>query len=151
MSPTATLVRRRLSRGPGVWFAAAAITAGLALAACGDSDSSTSAEEVTVTPAVASNEIDQVEQGLAKAEAAYKRGDADQAEELASTAYLEHFELVEGPLEEADEELNESLEELIREELRTAITDGAPVSEVQGLIDEANAGLREAQKVLQQQ
>ena len=104
-----------------------------------------------MTPAIALGEIDQVEQGLAKAGAAYKRGDADQAEELASTAYLEHFELVEGPLEEADEELNESLEELIREELRAAITDGAPVSDVQGLIDEASDGLAEAQKVLQQQ
>jgi hypothetical protein len=132
-------------------LAAAAVVAGLTLAACGGDDGGeTTAEETTVTPAVALTEIDQVEQGLADAEAAYRKGDADRAEELAGTAYLEHFELVEGPLEEADEELNEHLEELIREELRTAITDGAPVSQVEALVDEANAGLDDARKALKQ-
>ena len=81
----------------------------------------------------------------------YVKGDADQAEELASTAYLEHFELVEGPLEEADAELNEHLEELIREELRNAITADAPVAEVKKLVAEANDGLDEARTVLKQQ
>jgi len=68
-----------------------------------------------------------------------------------STAYLEHFELVEGPLGEADEELNEHLEELIREELRGAISDGATVAEVKKLVAEANDGLDEARTVLKQQ
>lgn len=68
-----------------------------------------------------------------------------------STAYLEHFELVEGPLEEADEELNEHLEELIREELRGAISDGATVAEVKQLVAEADDGLGEARTVLKQQ
>ena len=59
--------------------------------------------------------------------------------------------LVEGPLEEADAELNEHLEELIREELRNAITGGAPVPEVKKLVAEANDGLDEARTVLKQQ
>lgn len=149
MTSTSILGRRPRCLSP--WLATAAVSASLGLAACGDSDGESSTEEAAVTPAVALKEIDQVEQGLAKAGAAYEQGNAKQAEELASTAYLEHFELVESPLEQTDEELNEHLEELIREELRSAITGGAPMSEVQGLIDEANDGLAEAEKALQQQ
>jgi hypothetical protein len=142
--------RRGPARRPILAIAAMAATIGLT--ACGDSTDETSTEaETTVSPAAAVTEIGAVEDGLAAAEAAYRKGDADQAEELASTAYLEHFELVEGPLEEADEELNEHLEELIREELRTAITDGATVAEVKKLIAEANDGLDQARTVLQQQ
>jgi len=123
----------------------------LALGACGDSSDETETEaEESVTPTRAIEEIAVVEDGLAAAGAAYRGGDADRAEELASTAYLEHFELVEGPLEEVDEELNESLEELIREQLRSAIASGASVKEVQALIAQANDGLDEARTALQE-
>ena len=133
-------------------LAITAVVAAIGLAACGDSSDETSTEaEASVTPAMAIEEIGAVEDGLAASVAAYEKGDADQAEELASTAYLEHFELVEGPLEEADEELNEHLEELIREELRAAITDGATVAEVKKLVAEANDGLDEARTILQEQ
>ena len=133
-------------------LAITAVVAAIGLAACGDSSDETSTEaEASVTPAMAIEEIGAVEDGLAASVAAYQKGDADQAEELASTAYLEHFELVEGPLEEADEELNEHLEELIREELRAAITEGAAVADVKKLVAEANDGLDEARKILQEQ
>jgi hypothetical protein len=145
----------RKRRGPAAAkpiLAIAAVAATFGLVACGDSSDGTSTDaEASITPAMAIDEIGAVEDGLAAAQAAYVKGDADQAEELASTAYLEHFELVEGPLEEADEELNEHLEELIREELRNAITDGAPVAEVKKLVAEANDGLDEARTVLKQQ
>ena len=143
--------RRPLVAGKPI-LAITAVVATIGLAACGDSSDETSTEaEASVTPAVAIDEIGAVEDGLAASVAAYEKGDADQAEELASTAYLEHFELVEGPLEEADEELNEHLEELIREELRAAITDGATVAEVKKLVAEANDGLDEARTILQEQ
>lgn len=130
----------------------AVVAAALGLGACGDSSDETATEaEETVTPTRAIEEIAVVEDGLAAALAAYQKGDADRAEELVSTAYLEHFELVEGPLEEADEELNEHLEELIREELRGAISDGATVAEVKQLVAEADDGLGEARTVLKQQ
>jgi len=133
-------------------LAITAVVAAIGLAACGDSSDETSTEaEASVTPAMAIEEIGAVEDGLAASVAAYEKGDADQAEELASTAYLEHFELVEGPLEEADEELNEHLEELIREELRAAITEGAAVADVKKLVAEANDGLDEARTILQEQ
>ena len=143
--------RRRAAAGKPI-LAIAAMAATIGLIACGDSSDETSTDaEASITPAMAIDEIGAVEDGLAAALAAYEKGDADQAEELASTAYLEHFELVEGPLEEADEELNEHLEELIREELRNAITDGAPIDEVKKLVAEANDGLDEARTVLKQQ
>jgi len=133
-------------------LAIATIAATIGLVACGDSSDETSTDaEESITPAMAIDEIGAVEDGLAAALAAYEKGDADQAEELTSTAYLEHFELVEGPLEEADAELNEHLEELIREELRNAITGGAPVPEVKKLVAEANDGLDEARTALKQQ
>ena len=145
----------RKRRGPTAGkpiLAIAAIAATFGLIACGDSSDETSTDaEESITPAMAIDEIGAVEDGLAAAQAAYVKGDADQAEELASTAYLEHFELVEGPLEEADEELNEHLEELIREELRAAITDGAPVAEVKKLVAEANDGLDEARTTLEKE
>ena len=123
--------------------------AALALAACGDDEDSASSEPAT-TPAEAITEIDEVRSGLDESLAAYEKGDAEAAEQLAGDAYLEHFELVEGPLEEVDPELTEELEELIREELRTAIVEGEPVKGVEALVDEANAGLDEAEAALEE-
>lgn len=119
--------------------------AALALAACGGDDDG---EEASVTPAQAIDEIAEVRAGLDQALDAYQDGDAAVAEEAASEAYLQHFELVEGPLEEVDEELNEELEVLIRETLRDAISAGDPVAEVEALVEEANAGLDDAQQAL---
>lgn len=132
-------------------LAAALSSAALTFAACGEDESSSTPEpeEAAVSPEMAVAEIDEVRSGLDEALAAYRKGDADAAEQLAGDAYLEHFELVEGPLEERDEELNEELEELIREELRAAIVDGAPASEVETLVETANSDLDEATAVLQ--
>lgn len=134
-----------------------AIIASLALVACGDDDSSTEttgaatteeAEEAAAGPDQAIAEIAEVRTGLDDALAAYEDGDAEEAENLASEAYLQHFELVEGPLEEADEELNEELEHQIREELRAEIAEGAPAEDVADLVEEIGSGLDEAEKTL---
>lgn len=128
------------------------VAAGLIAAGCGgdDSDSSgeTSAEETTVSAQEAITEIAAVRRGLDAAVVAYRQGDAEQAEELASEAYLQHFELVEGPLEEVDHELNEELEETIRETLRARIDEGAPVAKVTLLVRTINRELDEAEQAL---
>lgn len=129
---------------------AVAALGGALIAGCGGDDESTEAEEATATPAEAITEIGAVRSGLDDALAAYEKGDVDEAEQLAGDAYLEHFEIVEGPLEEQDEELNEELEELIREELRTAITSGEPTADVKALVEEANSGLDQAETALEQ-
>jgi hypothetical protein len=125
-----------------------AAAAALALAACGDDDSS-SEEHATLTPTQAIGELDLVSRGLQQAYAAYDDGDFALAGELAGDAYLEHFELVEGPLEEIDEELNEELEEGIREELTAALESGAPKPEVKALRKEISFGIEDARAALE--
>ena len=128
-------------------LALALLVLALAAVGCGGDDEGEEApEEAGATPSEAIAEIGEVRQGLDDALAAYEEGDAAQAEELAAEAYLEHFELVEPPLEERNEELNEELEHLIREDVRGAIAKGAPEKEVESLIEEANDGLDRAEK-----
>jgi hypothetical protein len=124
--------------------------AGFASAGCGE-DSGSEPAEAALTPQEAITEIGAVRSGLDQGLAAYRKGDADAADQAVGDAYLEHFELVEVPLGEADPELNEELEELIREKLRDEIVAGAPVKEVEALVDEANAGLDQAERALRAQ
>lgn len=132
---------------------AASLTAVALFAGCGDGDSSSSTEESeheAATPAKAIVEVGLVRQGLAAGLAAYKQGNAEKADELIANAYLEHFELVEGPLGESNEELKEELEELIREEIRDEVKAGVDAAEVEALIAEANQELNKAEKVLKE-
>ena len=117
---------------------------------CGSSSDDGASEEAEhgTTPQQAIVQIGKVRSGLAQALATYKAGDVDTADEQVGDTYLQHFELVEGPLEERDEELNEELEELIRNEIRQEIKDGARAAEVAALVSEANAELDEAEKAL---
>jgi hypothetical protein len=119
----------------------------LALAACGDDDGGEETH-ATVTPQVAIEEIAAVRAGLADALAEYTSGDAETAAEIVEETYLQHFELVEGPLEEADAELNEELEDEIREDLVAQIESNASVAEVKRLIAQIEAGLDEAEAAL---
>jgi hypothetical protein len=112
------------------------------------SETESEGEEATASPAQAIAEIGTVRKLLAQGVAVYKGGDADQADTIVGDAYLEHFELVEGPLGQRDEHLNEELEEQIREELRGMIKSGAPAAEVASFIERINRGLDQAEKVL---
>ena len=130
---------------------AASLAAVALVAGCGDGDSSnTEASEHAATPAEAIAEIGRVRLGLAAGLAAYKQGNAEKADELIANAYLEHFELVEGPLGESNEELSEELEELIREEIRDEVKAGVDTAEVEALIVEANQELNKAEKALKE-
>lgn len=121
----------------------------LALAACGD-DSSTSTEaEEASSPDVALAEIGETQAGLAEAQATYASGDAAVASDQVQETYLQHFELVEGPLEEVDPELTEELEEQIREELVQSIEAGDPVADVKALVAEIDKGLKQATSQLE--
>lgn len=131
----------------------AAALAGLALiAGCGDDSSSATEKEeheAAATPQKAIAEIGEVRRGLAAGLAAYRQGDAEKADRLIGDAYLEHFELVEGPLEGRDEELNEELELLISTEIRREIKEGAKTASVAALVEKANRELDEAEKALE--
>jgi hypothetical protein len=116
-------------------------------AGCGDDDSEETTE-TTVSSEQALAEIPAVEQGLQQGLAAYRSGDAARADQLIGDAYLEHFELVEPPLEEVEPELNEELEELISTEIRDQIKGGAPQNEIAALVAEARNGLDQAEQAL---
>jgi hypothetical protein len=129
----------------------------LSLAACGavvlpgcgsDSESSGESSEKTVSKAEAIKEIAAVRIGLAKAVKQVRSGDAKAAEDTVAETYLQHFELVEGPLGKADEELNEALEETINEELRQKISSGASAAEIEKLVGEVKADLDTAEAKL---
>ena len=128
-----------------------AMAASLALVAtgCGDDDSEPTEAEEAASPQEAIAEIGETRSGLDAALAVYRKGDAAEAERLVGDAYLQHFELVEPPLEERDEELTEELEVLIRETVRDAISGGEPVKRVERLVEEANEGLDEAERALE--
>ena len=87
--------------------------------------------------------------GLDQALAKYQAGDKKSADRIVGDAYLEEFEHVEGPLGKVDHELNEELEDGIREELRDKIKAGAPASEVAALVKELQTKLDKAEVALQ--
>ncbi len=142
-------IRKRFS--PPLFVAAALAAGALFVAGCGDGDSSASEEHEAATPQEAIVQIGKVRAGLAAGLAAYAQGNAQKAEQLVGDAYLEHFELVEAPLEERDEELNEELEELISAEIRQEMKDGAKPAQVAALVEEAQNELTRAEKALRSQ
>jgi hypothetical protein len=126
-----------------------ALVCALGLAACGGESESEEAAEQNATPAQARAEIGEVRKALDSAVAELKEGDAKAADNTVSEGYLEHFEKVEGPLGKVDDELNEKLEDSIREDLRETIQDGGSVAEVTQKIDAIKADLATAEQKLQ--
>ena len=126
-----------------------ALVGALGLAACGGESESEEAAEQNATPAQARAEIGEVRKALDAAVAELKEGDAKAADNTVSEGYLEHFEKVEGPLDKVDHELNEKLEDSIREDLRATIQDGGSVAEVTQKIDAIKADLATAEQKLQ--
>jgi hypothetical protein len=124
-----------------------ALTASLSLAACGGDESTVASEEGS-SPEQAITEIGAVRAALDDALAAVENGDKAQADEILSEGYVEHFEKVEGPLEEVDAELNEHLEDTLAKDIRAKVKAGAPVAEVQSLVDAAKADLDTAESKL---
>jgi hypothetical protein len=127
---------------------AALALAGFALG-CGSSSKDKAQEaEHSTTPQQAIAEIAKVRSGLAAALATYKAGDAAAAGEQVGDTYLQHFELVEGPLEDADHELKEQLEDTIRETLREQIRADAGTAKVERLVREIDVKLETAEQAL---
>jgi hypothetical protein len=126
----------------------AAIGSVVALSACGDDEKSSESEaEAKASPQQAITEIAAVRTALGQAVDQVKAGDKAAADSTVSEAYLQHFEKVEGPLEERDHELNEKLEDSIREELRDTIKTGSE-SDVEALVEEIEGDLTTAEAKL---
>jgi hypothetical protein len=128
--------------------AAAVALSILALTACGDDSNDSEAKENT-SPAVALQEAGETREALSAALATYKSGDHAAAEDAVAEAYLQHFEEVEGPLDERDHELNESLEAAINEELRDAMKANKPAAEIEAQVNAILTDLQKAEAALQ--
>lgn len=118
------------------------------IAGCGGDSKKEAEAEPTTSAQQALAEIGEVRSGLNQALATYTAGDYKTADTQVGDAYLEHFELVEGPLEEKDAELNEKLEDAIREQLREKMQAEAPAAEVSRLVKRIKADLDKAEAAL---
>jgi len=107
-----------------------------------------SAESDSRDPIAIINEIRTL---ITQANNQYAAQDFVGAEATVQTAYLDHYEFLEGPLAALDPELMEATEILIRETLIGAIQDRAPLTEVQNLINNVNTNLDQAEVLFQQQ
>ncbi|MGB7559350.1 MAG: hypothetical protein WBM37_12610 [Nitrososphaeraceae archaeon] len=79
---------------------------------------------------------------------AYRQQNYEEAEALATTAYLDNFEFIEAPLAEKDEALMQNTELMLREQLRQLIQDHVPIEELQLHIDKINGNLKNAEVLL---
>jgi hypothetical protein len=95
--------------------------------------------------------INEIRTLITQANNQYAAQDFVGAEASVQTAYLDHYEFLEGPLAALDPELMEATEILIRETLIGAIQDRAPLTEVQNLINNVNTNLDQAEVLFQQQ
>ncbi|CAL61756.1 putative cytochrome c, class I:Iron permease FTR1 precursor [Herminiimonas arsenicoxydans] len=91
--------------------------------------------------------LDVSREKLVQSLAAYQAGDAGAARQLAITAYLEGFELVESSLDNTDGALRQKIE-LEMMALRAAISAGKPVEEVSKQVKVIEALLNQADEAL---
>jgi plastocyanin len=78
----------------------------------------------------------------------YRNQNFTGAQSLASSAYLDHFEFIEAPLEKHDKVLKENTEIMLREQLRQSIKDKSPDENIQQLINKININLDQAERLL---
>ena len=127
----------------------------LATATTGGAASNSSASNTTTTIPGNGNQssqaiINNIHSLLTQLISAYKIQNYTGAENAAVDAYLDNFESLEGPIATHDQQLMVQTELLLREQLRQAIQNKAPVEQVQQLVDQINANLDKAAALLLQ-
>lgn len=80
--------------------------------------------------------VENIRRLLEETKEEYAKGNNDIALSLATKAYLDNFEFLEGPLVELDQrDLMEEVEVMLREDLRDMIKNGEPISAVNEHVD----------------
>ena len=80
--------------------------------------------------------VENIRELLEETKEEYSNGNTDVALSLATKAYLDNFEFLEGPLVELDqEELMEEVEIMLREDLRNMIKNGEPSSKINAQVN----------------
>ncbi|MDQ4072979.1 MAG: hypothetical protein M3162_01605 [Thermoproteota archaeon] len=113
------------------------------VSAQGVTESQASASETSTRDPISI--INEIRSLLSQTNTAYSNQNFSQAEELATTAYLDHYEFLEAPLAQRNATLMETTEILLREDLVTDIRNQAPVATVSGLINTINNNLDQAE------
>ena len=65
----------------------------------------------------------------------YAEGDIEEAKRLAMKAYIDNYEYLEDPVKEQNEELNDELEIMLREELQALMRKNASLEQVEEKMD----------------
>jgi predicted secreted protein with PEFG-CTERM motif len=92
--------------------------------------------------------VENIRNLLNQVKVTYAEGDKDTALSLATKAYLDNFEFLEGPLDESNPELVAEVETMMREELRDMISNDAPVSKVNQQVDDILAKMDTVAKIV---
>jgi len=92
--------------------------------------------------------FDEIERLLNESKIAYRNGDTKTAFDLVTSAYLDNYEFVEGPLGEVDPELVLKIEIDMREKLRNMIKNNESPGKVDAQIDMILVDLAQAKKVI---
>lgn len=79
--------------------------------------------------------VDNIRDLLEQSKTKYAEGDIEEAKRLAMKAYIDNYEYLEDPVEEQNEELNDELEIMLREELQALMRKNAPLEQVEEKID----------------
>lgn len=94
---------------------------------------------------------EEIEKLLGEVVTTYRAGDSDEAAELAAEAYLENYEVIEAEVIEKAPDINEELEPLLGAELRKRIQEGAPVGEIEDMVDRVEELLGRALEALEEE
>ncbi|MBS3923156.1 MAG: hypothetical protein KGZ37_08440 [Nitrosarchaeum sp.] len=79
--------------------------------------------------------VDNIRELLEQSRIKYAEGDVEEAKRLAMKAYIDNYEYLEDPVEDQNEELNDELEIMLREELQALMRQNAPLEQVEEKID----------------
>jgi hypothetical protein len=92
--------------------------------------------------------FENIEHLLDEVKTEYDEGNTDLALSLATKAYLDNYEFLEGPISEHDDELMVEIEVMMREDLRNMIKNGASSDDINPHIDAILEKLEEAETLV---
>ena len=79
--------------------------------------------------------VDNIRELLEQSRTKYAEGDIEEAKRLAMKAYIDNYEYLEDPVKEQNEELNDELEIMLREELQALMRKNASLEQVEEKMD----------------
>lgn len=93
--------------------------------------------------------IDKIEDLLEQVSTKYNEGDSSEALSLATEAYLENYEYIEGAVASKDGVLMEKVELMLRQDLRHAINTAQPSEDIDAKIDSIKEELQKIRILFQ--